>query len=232
MRRTKEVYRARVPFGKALLVCALLLASGWAVSLGRVAFPRQRPDPGKPALDNSLDLPRLFSQGLPAGMVEFDVDNPPGSSYPRSPRLAVLDKHGLRIFRAEGVSLTREFALPDPEGIPWDTLESFPEGVLSGVVIWTSLGASRTGGAVICYVAGHPQVVFEGACFDFVDLVFDGIPEILSSKCDTEMDKPTQYVTVWTWDGQRYVKVKDVAVADLYSKAIVAAVREAKSRPK
>ena len=148
--------------------------------------------------------------------------------YYSSPRLAVLDASGLRIFGVRDTTLVQEFALPDPEPVPWDTLESFPSRGLPGIVLWASEEAAYAAGTVVCYVEGKPRVVFEGYYLDFADFDLNGIPEILTKRYASQDSMQPESVTVWAWNGTEYVRVVTVAPDQLWSKQVVDAVRRVK----
>lgn len=196
---------------------------------GAGALP-QKAESHPPAQGGSLPLSTLFHQGLPNGLVEFYVPNshPEKSLYPSDPRLAVLDTSGLRIFSVQGTTLVQEFALPHPEPVPWDTLESFPSRGLPGVVLWASEEAAYAAGTVVCYVERKPRVVFEGYYLDFADFDLNGIPEILTKRYASQDSPQPESVTVWAWNGKEYVRVVTVTPDQLWSKAVVDAVRRAK----
>lgn len=183
------------------------------------------------AKDRNLQLSEIFRQGLPYGLLRLDVPNPSGSLESSTPRLAVLDTaHRLHIFGVDGTKLTEEFALrPGPDPLVWDTLEGFPSDDLPGVVLWSSAEETHSEGIIICYLAGKAQIVFRGSTFFLADIDFDGIPEILEY---LGSDYEPKLVMLWTWNGHRFVKVKQIAIGDLYSKGAVAAIRAAKAQPK
>lgn len=175
-------------------------------------------------------LSDLFRCGFPYGLIEFDVPNPPGSPTLSSPRVAVLDKrHGLRIFRAFGDSLVEEFALRPPDPTTWNTLQEFPSDQLPGVVLWSDAEEAHSAGIIVCYVKGKPRVIFRGGEFDLADLDGDGIPEIV--QYPEYQTYTAKSVTVLTWNGRTYVQVKQMPIADLYSKDVVSAIRAAKKKP-
>lgn len=184
--------------------------------------------------NNDKQISDFFRNGLPSGLIQFDVPNPAGSLEESTPRLAVLDGSGLRIYRSDGASrLTQEFALPNPpNGDSWDTLEEFPgRDALPGVVVWASPGVGYALGAVVCYVNGKPEVVFRGQFFDFAHITRDDIPQILVEQgLGFEGTGPAKAVIVWTWNGRRYVKVEEVPVDRLYSQDVVKAIRAARDK--
>lgn len=203
---------------------ACLVGQAGSGFLGQESKPQATPQ------SKRFRLSELFSRQLPLGLTEFRVPDA-RSPFGESSRLALLDTSGLHIFRAEDEGMAEEFALPNPEPPPWDTLEIFPSrGQLRGVVVWASEEHSYAVGTIVCYVGGKPQVVFQGRDMDFADLDWDGIPEILVGEYSLETDAVPQFVTVWTWDGRQYVKLKRVPSAQLYSQEIAAEVRNAKKR--
>ena len=175
----------------------------------------------------------ILRNGVPRGLIEFNVPNPPGSLHLYTPRLAVVDGSGLRIYRIEGSNrseLVEEFALTQPLGAePWDVIETFPaRDALPGIVLWASTDVSYSLGTVVCYVNGRPQVVFRGQYFDFAHLYLEDIPEILVEQgVGFEASIPPKSVIVWTWNGRAYVKVEEVATDQLYSQDVVKAIRAA-----
>jgi hypothetical protein len=206
-------------------IVMLLLIGCPATLLQGQSRTRNRPTPSK-----NEQLSDIFRNGLPYGLIEFDVPNRSDAPVASSPRLAVLDQNNLlQIFKINGTTLIQEFTLRPPESITWHTLQWFPSYNLAGVVLWSDAEESRSSGIIICYVSGKPRVVFRGGEFDLADLDGDGIPEVLQyPKYDTYEPKS---VTVWTWNGRRYVSVKQMPIADLYSKDVVAAIRAAKKQP-
>lgn len=187
----------------------------------------------------SQRLSDLFRNGLPHGLIQFDVPNPPGSLHLYAPRLAVLDGSGLHIYRLKGPNrseLVQDFSLPQPRpdtgAEPWDTLEEFPSHyALPGVVLWASTDVSYSIGTVICYVEGKPRVVFRGQYFDFAHITLDDIPEILVEQgVGFEASVPPKSVIVWAWNGRRYIKVEEVAIGHLYSQDVVKAIQAAQKR--
>lgn len=180
------------------------------------------------AQNQRITLSDLLRHGMPFGLIKFDVPTPPGSSELSSSRLAVLDiHHGLRLFRIDGSNLTEEFAWHPLKGdeIFWTTLEPFPSLELPGVIVWSNAEQSYGEGIVVCYVARKPQIVYRGYGFDLSDLDGDGIPEILQY---SPYHYDPKFAMVLTWNGERFVEVKRMAIADLYAKDIVAVIQAAK----
>lgn len=181
----------------------------------------------------------IFRDGLPSGLIQFDVPNIRDAAKPPTSRLAILDSNGLHIYKLKGSKrseLVQDFALaqprPDTGAQPWDTLEAFPSHyALPGVVLWASTDVSYSIGTVICYVKGEPRVVFRGQYFDFAHITLDDIPEILVEQgVGFEASTPPKSVIVWTWNGRRYVKVEEVPVDRLYSQDVVKAIRAAQGK--
>lgn len=209
--------------------CALLIVFGSTLLLRAAQAPAKQAGQAKPAQPKRVELASLFSKGLPYGLYEFDVPSPPGSLTLYTTRLAVLDDDGLRIFTVEDSMLTEEFALRGPYPTAWDRLDAFPGATFTGsshpgVVLWKDEEVSYSGATVVCYVRGRPQVVFEGEWVDFVQLDNPEIPEIVTEEYDGYSEEPTKFGTVWAWNGNKYVKVKRIALADLHSKDVLAEV--------
>jgi hypothetical protein len=208
---------------------AVFLTLGCSHALAQTESGRHR----QPKQDRSQQLSDIFRNGLPHGLIQFNVLNPPGSPELYTPRLAMLDRSGLHIYKREESNrsdLIQEFFLPNrPDKEPWDTLEAFPaRDELPGVVLWASAGVSYSLGTVVCYAKGKPRVVFQGQYFDFAHIALDDIPEILVEQgVGFEASSPAKSVIVWTWNGSRYVRVEEVAVDQLYSQDVVKAIRAA-----
>ena len=152
----------------------------------------------------------LIAEGLPLGMVLFTVGDD-------SSRLAVLSKEGLRIFRPDEKTLIQEFVSPNPEPVPWDSLQTFPARMsLFGVVLFSSEDYSYSRARVICMVEGRYQTVFDGSDVNFVDVNNDGVPEILA-----EDSNSASRMHMWAWDGARYVDVAQVEQGRLYAPGII-----------
>jgi len=206
-------------------LCVLLIAFGCSLLLRATQSPAKQASQAKPATEKRTDFPALFRHGLPFGLIEFYVADPPGSKTLYTRRLAALDESGLRIFKEIGSSLTEEFVLPSSEPGYWNMLEAFPGGNLAGVVLWAGGETPEEEGTVVAYLRGQPQVVFKGEYLDFVRLQpLENIPEIVTEEGNSELDQPAKFGTIWAWNGEKYVMVKRIALADLSSKDVLAAV--------
>jgi len=49
-------------------------------------------------------------------------------------------------------------------------------------------------------------------------------PQRRSEEGNSELDEPAKFGTIWAWNGEKYVMVKRIALADLSSKDVLAAV--------
>jgi hypothetical protein len=165
----------------------------------------------------------IFADGLPAGILVFDPSN--GRSGNRDLRLAVLQEPGIKVYSLDsGGALTEECSVASREPLDWEVLRAFPTTrELVGSVLFSSDEYSYAVTTIILYEAGKCRAVFEGYDTDFVDIDFDGIPEIIGHKAyQKEKDK----LVLWTWDGTKYVEVGSFYRKDIYGES----VREALTR--